>query len=122
MSAKICPYYIFSIIASKPINMHWILEKSCIESYYRQFSTNIRIKIIKLITVFLARAFGTLKLTKLVSISYNFSFQYLRKAVYNTIRQITIPCLIYSNFYIDFSCRIGKRFIWTNAEIRTLLR
>ena len=33
-------------------------EKLCIASYYRQFSTNIKIKIIKLTPVFLALAFG----------------------------------------------------------------
>ena len=35
------------------------IEKSCIVSNYRQFSTNIKIKIIKLIPDFLARVFGS---------------------------------------------------------------
>ncbi len=39
-------------------------EKSFIESNYKQFSTNIKIKIIKLIPVLSARAFGPSRLTK----------------------------------------------------------
>ena len=37
-------------MASKPITIHWIsqTEKACIASNYRQFSTSIKIKIIKL--------------------------------------------------------------------------
>ena len=34
-------------------------EKLCIASNYRQFSTNIKIKIIRLIPVLLAQAFGS---------------------------------------------------------------
>ena len=37
-------------------------EKSCMASNYRQFSTNIKIKIIKLIQILLAWAFGAKKL------------------------------------------------------------
>ncbi len=40
----------YSSMASKPITIRWIsqTEKACIASNYRQFSTNIKIKIIKL--------------------------------------------------------------------------
>ena len=40
----------FSSKAPKPINIRGIgtgIKKSCITSYYRQFSTNIKIKIMK---------------------------------------------------------------------------
>ena len=65
---------ILSSMASKPINIRWLrtgswpTEKSCIASNYRQFSTNIKLEIIKLIPFFLARAFGPARLTKLVLI------------------------------------------------------
>ena len=51
-------------MASKPITIQGLelvlshTEKLCIGSYYRQFSTNIKIKLIKSIPVLLARAFG----------------------------------------------------------------
>ena len=45
-------YYILKLRSSKPIIIHWIktshTERSCIASYLRQFSTNIKIEIIKL--------------------------------------------------------------------------
>ena len=44
------------ILGLEPVLTH--TDKSCIASYYRQFSTNIRIKIIKLIHVLLDRTFG----------------------------------------------------------------
>ncbi len=43
-------------------------EKLCIASDYKQYSTNIKIKIIKLTTVLSAWAFGPAGLTKLISI------------------------------------------------------
>ena len=43
-------------------------EKSCKATNYRKFSANIKIKIIKLITVLLAQAFGPSGLIKLVLI------------------------------------------------------
>ena len=52
-------------MGSKPINIHWIRtgsqlheKKSCIGSNYRQFAINIKILIIKLIPLLLARVFG----------------------------------------------------------------
>ena len=39
--------------------------EKCIASYYRQFSTNIKIKMIKSIQVLFARPFGPLEITKL---------------------------------------------------------
>ncbi len=42
--------------------------KSCITSNYRQFSTNIKLKIIKSMPVLAARAFGSLGLTRLALI------------------------------------------------------
>ena len=41
-------------------------EKSCIASYYRQFSTNINIQILELIPVLLARACSSSVLKKLI--------------------------------------------------------
>ncbi len=56
----------------KPLNIRWIgtgslsnTKKLCIVSYYRQFSTNIKILIIKLPTVLLALVFGLSGLPKL---------------------------------------------------------
>ena len=43
------------ILGLEPVLTH--TDKSCIASYYRQFSTNIRIKIIKLIHNLLDQAF-----------------------------------------------------------------
>ena len=43
-------------------------QKLCIASFYRQFSTNIKIKIINLIPFVLARVSGPLKITKRVLI------------------------------------------------------
>ncbi len=43
-----------------------LTENLCIASIYTQFSKNIKIKIIELITVLLARAFSPSALTKLV--------------------------------------------------------
>ena len=53
----------------EPVFRH--TEKSCISLYYRQFSTIIRIKIIKSIPVLLARAFVPSGLTKLVFILFS---------------------------------------------------
>ena len=54
----------FSIIDSKPIYIRWnrngSQQKSCITSYYRQFPTNIKINIIKLMPVLVARVLGLL--------------------------------------------------------------
>ena len=64
-------YNIISSMASKPIGLEPVLsltEKSCIASNYRQFPTNITIKIIKLKPVLFVRAFVPSGLTKLVSI------------------------------------------------------
>ena len=66
------------------INIRWIRNVpepyfNIHVSYYRQFSTNIKIKIIKFKPVLLALAFSSSWLIKLVS------FQYPRKAVYNTM-------------------------------------
>ncbi len=65
-----CDKYLSSM-ASKPIYIRWIrtlrnTEKSCLSSYSSQISTNIKIKIIKLILNFLARALGTSGPKKLV--------------------------------------------------------
>ena len=43
------------ILGLEPVLTH--TDKSCIASYYRQFSTNIRIKIIKLIHALLDQSF-----------------------------------------------------------------
>ena len=43
----------------EPVLSH--TEKSCIASYYRQFFTNIKIKITRLITVLLAQPLGAIK-------------------------------------------------------------
>ena len=55
-------------MASETINIRWIrtCTQPCKAAYYRQFSINIRIKIIKLIAVLLDRAFGPFRLTKMV--------------------------------------------------------
>ena len=59
--------YIFYRMASKPINIRWIrtgsrpYRKSFIASFFRQFSTNTVLKIIKLIPVLLALAVGANK-------------------------------------------------------------
>ena len=56
-------YKDISSMASKPITIRWIrtgfsqTEKSCIASNYRQFSTNIKIKIIKLKLVLILKVF-----------------------------------------------------------------
>ena len=60
----------FFSMALKPINIRWIITGShsfwsCITSYYRQFSTNYKIKIIKLTWVLSGRAFGPLRTPKL---------------------------------------------------------
>ena len=55
----------------------------------RYFSTSIKIKIIRLIPILLARVLDPSWLANLVY-SYNFSFYYKRKAVYNMMRKITI--------------------------------
>ena len=66
-------FKLLSSKASKPINIYWIrtgsdpyTENLCKASYYRQFSRNMKIKIIGLIPVLLAQAFSTSGLTKLV--------------------------------------------------------
>ena len=47
-------------MASKPINIRWIRTgpghtvKSSVAMYYRQFSTNIKIKIIRINTIFVS--------------------------------------------------------------------
>ena len=48
--------------------VHSYIEKSCIATCYRQFSTNIKTKTIRIKTVLLVRAFGPSKLYKLVLI------------------------------------------------------
>ena len=61
----------FSSWASQPINIRWIKTGSrpyWIALYNRQFSTNIKIKIIRLLPVLLARAFVPLRFTNLVLI------------------------------------------------------
>ncbi len=63
---------------SEPFLSH--TEKSCIVLCYNHFSTNIKIKNIKLIPVLLTQAFGRSGLAKLVLLSYP------RKYVYNTMR------------------------------------
>ena len=61
-----------SSMGSKPIIIRLIRNgsrpywKSCIASYYRQRSTNIKRKIMKLKPVMLSRAFGPSRLTKKV--------------------------------------------------------
>ena len=62
-----------------------LTEKSCIASNYRQFFTNIEIKIIKVIPVLFGRAFGPSGLTKEFK-SCNFSFNNNVKNIYNTMR------------------------------------
>ena len=47
-------------------------EKSCLALYYSQISTIIKIKIIKLMLIFLPRALGTSGPTKLVLFVYFF--------------------------------------------------
>ena len=54
-------------------------EKSCIATYYKQFSTNLKIKIVKLIPVFLARAF-------VPCFNLIILFYYTRKADYFTMQ------------------------------------
>ena len=64
-------------MATKPLNIRTLsqyTEKSCIVSYYREFSTNIEIKNIKLMPVLFARSFGlganeTCKVANIVSIA-----------------------------------------------------
>ena len=67
--------YTYSSIAQKPINIRWIrtsnTEIPCIAPNYRQFFTNIKIKITKLIPVLVDP--GPLELTKLDQF-YNFLF------------------------------------------------
>ena len=73
-------------MATKPINIPWIrkvlnqgTEKLSIASYNRQFSTNIKIKIIKLLPALLSRANKT---------DFNLIFFHLHlwKAFYNMMR------------------------------------
>ena len=59
------------------------IEKSCIASHYRQFSTNINIKIIKSIPVWLARAYSPFGANKIGFNFNDFSLQDPRKAVYS---------------------------------------
>ena len=61
-------------------------EKSCITWNYRYYPTNIKIKIIKLIRVFLAWAFDPSGLTKLYPIIIFFILISARKAVYNSMQ------------------------------------
>ena len=61
-------------------------EKSCIASYYRRFSTNIKIKLIKFKPVLLVFAFGADK-TGFNLIIFHF---YKQEAVYNTMRKVSI--------------------------------
>ena len=60
--------YILRLLSAelKPVLSH--SKKLCIGSNYRQFSANIKIKIIKLIPVLLARSFNPSGLTKLDNI------------------------------------------------------
>ena len=70
----------------EPVLSH--TEKSCIVSYYRQFSANIKINSLYF-TIFLGKIFGPSGPIKLKK-NFNFSFYYPQKAVYNTMRYITI--------------------------------
>ena len=53
----------FTTMASKPINRWFsvILKKSCIASYYRQFSTNIKIEIITIFVILGLRPLEAIK-------------------------------------------------------------
>ena len=81
----------FSSIAWKPIisaGLELVIshtEKWCIATYYNQFSTNINMYNHKINPIFLARIFGIsgLKILKLYIL-------YPWKAVYNTMRELTI--------------------------------
>ena len=88
---RICPAWFPNRLISagfKPVLGH--TEKSCITSYYRQFSTNIKIKIIRLITVLLAWAFDPFGTNKTGFNHIMFYFvsaeSFRRKVVYNTMR------------------------------------
>ena len=70
-------------------------EKSFLATWYRQFSTNIKINTIKLLQNLLDWVFCPSGLTKL----FFFSFSYPRKAVYNNMRLITIICFVINHLW-----------------------
>ena len=106
----------------QPVLSH--TEKSCKASYYRQFSINIKIKIIKLIPVLLAQAFGLSWLAKLVFILL-FSWKYPRKSVYKTMFYPSYCNLLNNLNKADAMERekyrmylIGSSYVTANYELR----
>ena len=83
-------------------------EKSCIASYYRQFSMNIRIQV----KVLLVMAFGQFGLTKLFLLSQFFIFISAESCL-NTMSEITIIfTFILGNLQRGFEADEDKSWNW----------
>ena len=99
---------LISSMASKPINICWIKTSShlsFIASYYRQFSTNIKMKNCKVLTSFVSLRLLPLRSNKTGFNLTIFLFQYPRKAVY-----ITINKYFKSHFTGSNICRIKSKY------------